>query len=405
MKASFKTVKRINDGGARRLYFLLLIGFATFGVIFTIIGASLPHIIATFHWSYVMTGTVLAANAVGYFVSTFICGILVQRVAPKKVLVFGLVLGAASMSLFIRWPSPWLNMALNFCIGLCQGTIEVVTNLEVMHMERKGQSRLLNMVHAAFSVGGIVGPAAVAFLLRAGKGGIPVFATTAAVLAVMALLFGLSPFPRIIQQDGRDRGGGLKLMLQPLLLLITFFLLLYVGAELGVSTWIAEYFVQVRGSAASVGAFAVALFWIGLFAGRFSLSLAYRGSQQEYIVLGLAVLAAAALGMVLLVSSTWATAVAVLLTGLGFSGIYPLCVAIVGRYHRSGVAVGAVTTGGGVGSFTFPFLMAVLAQTVGIRGGFLFYLGLAIVLVGLAAAIIRLTGRTADPQASAAGAP
>jgi fucose permease len=174
---------------------------------------------------------------------------------------------------------------------------------------------------------------------------------------------------------------------------------------LGVSTWIAEYFVQVRGSTASLGAFALSLFWIGLLVGRFSLSLAYRGSQQEYIVLGLAVLAAAALGMVLLVSSTWATAVAVLLTGLGFSGIYPLCVAIVGRYHRSGVAVGAVTTGGGVGSFTFPFLMAVLAQTVGIRGGFLFYLGLTIVLVGLAAAIIRLTSSAADPQASAAGAP
>ncbi len=395
----------IPDSSTRRLYFLLLAGFATFGVVFTIIGASLPHIIATFHWSYALTGAVLAANAVGYFVSTFICGILVQRIAPKKVLVFGLILGAASMSLFVRWPSPWLNMALNFCVGLCQGPIEVVTNLEVMHMERKGQSRLLNMVHAAFSVGGIVGPAAVGFLLGAGRGGISVFAATAAALAVMALLFGFSPFPRIMQHEAGDRGKGLKLMLQPLLLLITFFLLLYVGAELGVSTWIAEYFVQVRGSAASVGAFALSLFWIGLLVGRFSLSVAYRGSRQEYIVLGLAVLSAAALGMVLLVSSTWATAVAVFLTGLGFSGIYPLSVAIVGRYHRSGVAVGAVTTGGGIGSFTFPFLMAVLAQTVGIRGGFLFYLGLTVVLVAIAAGIIRLTRSKVEPGASAAGAP
>ena len=163
----------IPDSSTRRLYFLLLAGFATFGVVFTIIGASLPHIIATFHWSYALTGAVLAANAVGYFVSTFICGILVQRIAPKKVLVFGLILGAASMSLFVRWPSPWLNMALNFCVGLCQGPIEVVTNLEVMHMERKGQSRLLNMVHAAFSVGGIVGPAAVGFLLGPAAEGFP----------------------------------------------------------------------------------------------------------------------------------------------------------------------------------------------------------------------------------------
>jgi fucose permease len=394
----------IPDHGARRLYFLFLLGFAAFGVVFTIIGASLPRIISTFRWSYALTGTVLAANAVGYFVSTFVCGILVQRIAPKKVLVFGLVLGATSMSLLFRWPSPWLNLCLNFFVGLCQGTIEVVTNLSVMRMERQGQSRLLNMVHAAFSMGGIIGPAAVGLLLGAGGGGLAVFAGTALVLALMALAFGLSPFPKLVHHEEHERGG-LRLMLQPLLLLITVFLLLYVGAELGVSTWIAEYFVKVRGSAASVGAFAVSLFWIGLLVGRFSLSVLYKGSRQEYIVLELALLAAAGLGLVLVVSSTWATAVAVFLTGLGFSGIYPLSVAIVGRYSKSGVAVGAVTTGGGIGSFTFPFLMAVLAETVGIRGGFWFYLGLAIVLVALAAAIIRMTGRAETSGKSAAGSP
>ncbi len=381
----------IPDPHTRRLYFLFLLGFATFGAVFTIIGAALPHVIRTFHWSYALTGAVLAANAVGYFVSTFACGILVQRIAPRKVLVSGLILGALSLSLFIRWPSPWLNLALNFCIGLCQGTIEVVTNLEVLHMERKGQSRLLNMLHAAFSVGGIVGPAAVGFLLGAGGGGLAVFAATAAVLAIMAVLFGISPFPKLRQQEEHERGHGLSLIFQPLLLLITIFLLLYVGAELGVSTWIAEYFVRARGATPSTGAFAVSLFWVGLLVGRFSLSVAYRGSHQEYPVLGLTILSAAALGMVLFVTSTWALSVAVFLTGLGFSGIYPLSIAIVGRYHRSGAAVGAVTTGGGVGSFTFPFLMALLAQTIGIRGGFWFYLGLAMVLVGMATAIIRAT--------------
>jgi fucose permease len=315
---------------------------------------------------------------------------LVQKISPKKVLVCGLALGAVSMSLFIRWPSPWLNTALNFCIGLCQGTIEVVTNLEVMHMERRGQSRLLNLAHAAFSFGGIVGPAAVGLLLGAGNGGLAVFATTSVVLAVMAFLFALSPFPRIRQHEENDHERGLKIMLQPLLLLITFFILLYIGAELGVSTWIAEYLVRAHGSSASMGAFAVSLFWIGLLVGRFSLSVGYRGSRQEYVILGLTILSAAALAMVNLVASTSAIAFAVFLTGLGFSGVYPLSLAVIGRFHRSGGAVGAVTTGGGIGSFTFPFLMALLAQTVGIRGGFVFHFGLSLLLVVIAANIIRL---------------
>lgn len=181
--------------------------------------------------------------------------------------------------------------------------------------------------------------------------------------------------------------------MQPLVLLTTFFLLLYVGAELGISTWISEYFVRALRASQFSGAIAVSIFWAGMLAGRFTLSVAYRGSRQEYVVLGLAALSAAAIGLILVLRSTWLVAAAVFLTGVGFSGIYPLSLAIVGRYHRTGMAVGAVTTGGGIGSFTFPFLMAVLAQTMGIRGGFWFYLGLAVVLVGIAALIIRTTRR------------
>lgn len=382
----------IPDPHTRRLYFLFLLGFATFGAVFTIIGAALPHVISVFHWSYTMAGAVLAANAVGYFVSTFACGMLVQRVGPKRVLVIGLALGAVSMSLFLRWPSPWLNLGLNFCIGLCQGAIEVVTNLEVIHMERRGQSRLLNLLHAAFCIGGVVGPASVGFLLGIGRGGLGVFWATAVVLGLMGVLFGISRFPRLhLEELAHD--GGRRLVMQPLVLLTTFFLLLYVGAELGISTWISEYFVRALRASQFSGAIAVSIFWAGMLAGRFTLSVAYRGSRQEYVVLGLAALSAAAIGLILGLRSTWAVAAAVFLTGVGFSGIYPLSLAIVGRYHRTGMAVGAVTTGGGIGSFTFPFLMAVLAQTMGIRGGFWFYLGLAVVLVGIAALIIRTTRR------------
>ena len=383
----------IPDRSIRRLYILFLLGFMTFGVVFTVIGAALPQVIRTFHWSYTLTGLVLAMSAVGYFLSTFLCGILVQRIPPKKVLLFGLILGAVSMSLFVRWPSPWLNLVLNLSIGLCQGAVELVTNLEVIHMESRGKSRLMNLMHSAFCVGGIVGPAAVGLLQRLGASGLAAFMMAAGLLALMAVLFGTFRFPPIRQTEERRDSRGLAILLQPLLLLVTLLLLLYVGAELGVSTWISEYFVRVHGTTVSSGAFAVSLFWIGLLVGRFSLSMAYRGSRQEYLVLGLSLLSTAALGIVLLVTSTWALAFAVFLTGLGFSGIYPLSLTIVGRYYRSGMAVGTVTTGGGIGSFTFPFLMAVLAERMGMRGGFWFYLGLSGVLVILSAVLIAAVRR------------
>ena len=383
----------------RRLYVLFLAGFVVFGILFTIIGAALPQIIRTFHWSYTLTGVVLAASAIGYFLSTFFCGFLVQRFPPRRVLVTGLLLIAVCMLFFMRWSSPWLNLVLNLMIGLGQGTMEVVTNLEVIHMERKGQSRLMNLLHAAFSVGAIVGPASVGILMGAGLRGTIVFLAAAGPLLLMAILFGTTKFPRIAQEDEHGQRQGLRLLKSPILLLLTLFLLLYVGAELGVSTWVSEYFVKVLSTAASTGAYSVSLFWMGLFVGRLGVSVLYRGARQEYLMLGLSLLSAVALGFVLLVSSTAAVAVGVFLTGLGMSALYPLVMTLVGRWFKSGFAVGTVATGGGLGSFTFPFLMAVVSESIGLRGGFWFYLGLTLVLVVLSLAIVAVAKRTPAARA------
>jgi len=97
----------------------------------------------------------------GYLLSAFLSGLIVQRIPAKVVIVVGLVAGAAGVSLFGRGPSPGPISSSLFAMGLCQGSMEVVANLEIIHIEQNGQSRLMNLLHAAFSVGAIAGPAAV----------------------------------------------------------------------------------------------------------------------------------------------------------------------------------------------------------------------------------------------------
>jgi len=377
------------DAPTRRLYILFLAGFIAFGAIFTIAGAGLPQIIRTFGWSYAVTGAVLSASALGYLVSTFLSGILLARVPARAVLVTALGIGALSWSLFGRWASPWLNFYLYFGSGICMGGIEVVANLEIIHMERNGQSRLMNLLHAAFCVGAVVGPASMGFLTRTGLSILSVFSVTAGFLAVMAILFSVIRFPRVRPEPGHEEAQGLRLLRQPVLLLLTLVLLLYVGVEIGVSSWSSEYFVKVLGASPSTGAFAVALFWTGLLAGRLGISVGYRGTRQELVMLVLAVLSSAGLVLLLLARSVPAVAGAVVLAGLGCSGFYPLAISVVGRYYKSGVAIGTAVTGGAAGSVAFPFLMALLSQSVGMRGGFWFYLALSLVLVGLTGALAR----------------
>jgi len=380
---------------SRNLLTLLICNFAAFGIIFTVVGAALPQIIRTYHWSYALTGLVLSASAIGYFLSCFFSGLLVRPFPPKTVLVAGLVVGAAGMSLFARWPSPLLNFCLNLAVGLCQGATEVVTNMEVVQIEQKGQSRIMNLVHAAFCVGAMVGPAMVGYLAVSGISGTVMFSVSAGVLLLMAILFAVTVFPRPHQEasDPAEDGGWTWFLRQPMLLLLSFLLLVYVGAELGVSTWVSEYFVTVLGASESTGALMVSVLWFGLLVGRLSTSLGYRGTHQEYLLLGFALLAAAGVGDLLAARSQVGVGIGVLLAGLGLSAIYPTAMAVVGHYYPSGAAVGTAASGGGFGSFAFPFLMSVLSQEVGLRGGFWFYLGLTLVIALLSSILIRMVRR------------
>jgi fucose permease len=178
-----------------------------------------------------------------------------------------------------------------------------------------------------------------------------------------------------------------------LLLLITAALLIYVGTEIGVSSWSSEYVVKVLGVSASTAAFAVALFWLGLLVGRLGISFGYRGTRQELLMLTLSVVSAAALVAMLIARSTAAFAAAVFIAGLGCSGFYPLGMSLLGKHFKSGVAVGTAATGGAAGSIAFPFMMALISQIVGIRSGFWFYLGLNVLLVVLAIFLVRLVRR------------
>ncbi len=159
---------RYIEGQFRSLYFAMLVNFIIFGITLTIIGATLPRIIREFEWSYIATGVVISAGAIGYFVSTFLSGILLHRFNPRQVIVGCLAIQVVGLSFFAARPVILLNLLLNFLIGLGQGGTEVVVNYRFVRMARNGQWRLMTLMPAAFSVGAMAGRLPVGMLIKAG---------------------------------------------------------------------------------------------------------------------------------------------------------------------------------------------------------------------------------------------
>lgn len=349
--------------------------YVVFGACVTLIGATVPTIMQDLGWDYLATGAVLAAGSVGYLGSTFVCGVLVRRLGPQKVITWGLAAQGVGMALFGLSPAPAYNVAVMLLVGLGEGGSEVVTNYGVVRLEKGGQSRLMNLAHAAFTVGAIAGPVGVGSLLSAGLDWRLLYLAMGLLCAGMAVVFLLLSFAGIHSEPEHRipyRRVLAQLLRQPLAVLLALVIFLYVGAEMGLSSWIAQYYVEVWQIAPATSAYMVSLFWVGLLAGRLIVSAGYRHHRQEPLLLGLTLLALGALVLALLCADAWLAAGLFLLSGLGFSAVYPVVMALVGRHfqHEQSLAIGLVSTAGGIGSLVFPFAMAAIAERYSMARGF-----------------------------------
>jgi fucose permease len=366
----------------RGLFLSVFALFTLFGTSVTIIGATLPKILSNFHWSYLTAGIVFGAGSVAYFLSTFVAGYLVKHWGSKPTILLALTLIVAGLAFFATTPDPAANTLLSALIGLGQGGVEVGLNSTILRMDERNTGRPMNLLHGAFAVGAIVGPFAVSLLMQSGLDWVVVYRGMAVIFVFLAVLMAFAGLPSV-QPKAADRDETReRLSASPAYWLSFFALFLYVGVELGVSNWVAEFFVVVFAYSPDASAMLVSLFWLGVLVGRFGVPLLYKGSRPEAALVGLSALATASIALLMLLSYMPAYAITadvgrgmLFLAGLGCSVYYPTVMTLVGEcFPRSqSQVVGFAATGGGIGSFVFPFLMSSIAQSWGIRAGFATY--------------------------------
>ena len=389
----------------RSLFLVLFTVFTLFGTSFTIIGATLPKILADFQWSYLIAGTVLGASAVTYFVSAFAAGHLIKRWGPKRTIVSGIALDVIGLGFFAANADPLTNVLLGALIGLGQGCVEVGVSWCTLRIDRDNTGRPMNLMHGAFAIGAILGPLAVGVLMHSGLAWTAVYRGMAITFALIALMVLLTQLPAVEAQAAEHAEKSERLSAHPAYWLSFFALFLYVGVELGVSNWVAEYFVAVFTYPSAASAMLVSLFWFGLLAGRFGVPLLYKGPHQDAILVGLSALAALTIILLTLLGYTTLNPVTddigrvlVFLAGLGCSIYYPAVITLLGKCfpHAQSQALGFAATGGGIGSFLFPFIMSAISQSWGIRAGFATY-GVFAIAMTVVAAMLAAIARKRNP--------
>ncbi len=390
------------------LYIGLFSIFALFGISMTVIGATLPKIFVDFGWSYTTAGAIIAAGSIGYFLSSYLAGIFLSALGLRLTLSLSLLLIFAGLEFFAATPVPWLNMLLYFIVGVGQGGIELSVNWATLRMEGLGGGRAMSLMHGAFSIGAVVGPLIIAILISAHLEWTLIYRGIGVLFLAIAVFMQFMPLAALGKDKGHIAGGSRRdLFRHPAYWLGFFALFVYVGVELGISNWVAEYFVRVFGAPIATGSFMVSLFWAGLLVGRFGVPFLQATIKREKIFIVLSVLMA--LSVIALASigfmnngkiASVIAGVLVISAGFGCSIIYPNIMSILGDLfpHTQSEAVGFAAMGGGMGGFVFPYLMSAVSAAWGIRTGFMIYALFSLVIVALNVSLVRAEARAGSEK-------
>lgn len=340
------------------------LGMLVFAMAGQLLPAALSALSREFNRNLAERGLLLALAPAGFIISTLVSGHLSDRLGQRIFVLLGFALLAAGLGL-AAWARdyPMLQAGL-FLIGTSGGFVESPLSVVAAAAFPERRAQALNLVQIFFNVGAILGPAMVGIALWAGWGWRPGFGAIifVALLALVLAHRGLpSGTPAHAMRPARDpeRRSGYGLV--AVLALALFF---YVGGEMTVAQWGANYVESQFGAPPGRAALVVSGFWLGMMFGRalYVLIVGRMGYlppiMWSALLGGLATLGAAA------ARSGIMAGVLCCMTGFLLGGTWPTILGYAAHRvpERTGAVFGWIVAAGALGTIVVPPLAGWVAQ-------------------------------------------
>ena len=333
-------------------------------------------------------GTALVGLAIGLVVGTRVAGAPIDRFGSRPVMRAGFPLLAATLLLPGLADSLVTLLLSLFVLGLASGALDVAMNAQGIEVERHLGRPILSGLHGLWSVGLGIGAGVAALAAAIDVEPLEQFAVVALVLAVASLVFlrGLLAAKRPDSHEPEDEPVNVRWTL-PLVLLGVIAFCSFVG-EGSASDWSAVYMTQELGTSQALGAVAFAAFAVTMAIARFVVDPLRGRLGNVVLVRGGSLIAAAGLGLALLVHEPAAAIAGFALLGLGLAPVVPIAFSAAGDLdaRATGRLVGRVATLGYVGSVAGPIMIGWLAEATSLR--------ISLGLVVLLALVIAVSARS-----------
>ncbi|MGC8862754.1 MAG: MFS transporter [Armatimonadota bacterium] len=344
----------------------------SYAVVLLITPACNNEIAASYNASLGQLGELSLATMLGFFVTVIPAG----RFADLRGKLPAMTAGCASMAvgaiLFAQTGDFRLAILGSALFGIGGGLSEAnsMALLADLFTDSRRTS-IMNLAQAMFGIGAVVSPIGIGVLLRSGLGwrtgyvGACVICAFAAALNLSAALMHGEKHTANPAERVRAR----QIVRDPLVICLGFGIFLYVGAEIGQSTWLSVYFKRFLGASDAFAASSPSLMWVGIGLGRVTAAWASRRAADATLVCWATALAAAGQGALLIGGGPLLGTGAAFALGFFLGPIFPTVISRASGIHpqASGVVTAVVVAAGSLGAAAFPPIIGWAADSIGLR--------------------------------------
>jgi fucose permease len=397
----------------RLVLILSYLTYLLFGAFTAAVGPVLGELADRTSSTLATIGGVVTLLFVGAIIAQVLAGPITDRFGHKVVLVASMLIMAAGILAFTNArPLPWM-LGLALFTGLGQGGVDMGANLVVADAAPGKSTSALNLLHFFFGLGAFIGPALVGLAIVMTGSGLIIHWLIAALFvllafAIAALLRGTAHTSEAGARIEEVRSDGFKIYLSPLLWLMAMLLLVYVGVEISLGSWISAYMRLSTGALPQVGAWVTSAYWAALALGRLAgAAVSARLSRMQLLTVALGGSLLGGIGLFLSRGVILPTVLSLAWIAFSYATVYPTTVALGNAVFARdrGKAISVMIALGSAGAAIFPFFAGGLLEgTTYTDFLWMMVLGLALLLVILFF-IYRLLhgGSDASAGASAGG--
>lgn len=307
-------------------------------------------------------GILFAVIAAANFVGAIAGGRAVSSIGGHITIHFGLV-GFVTGTALLVLGRDFVTVSLGAAaIGASTGGVDAAANTMVVWARPGRSGPSLNALHFMFGAGSLLAPLATDRAIAISASLWPVILVVSLLAFVAMLLVGRRPSPTAVPHGADERPAASD----RLVLVVAFFFLLYVGAEVGFSGWIHTYAEEV-GFDGSLPALATAVFWAAFALGRLiAIPVSSRVSPFRIVFVSAAMSLVGLALMIIGRDLTWTVWIGSALYGLAAAPQYPTMIALVDRHlSLSARATSWIVGAAAIGGLLVPLSIGPLIDSVG----------------------------------------